>query len=250
MKYSENYNISWHDTDANRVVAASKIVTYLQETANHQCEGSGLPLDRLRDERGLGFILASLSLKILKPLHAYEKIEVLTWCQPSRGYTFNRYFEIKRDGELVAMASTVWVLLDIHQKTMVRASTIAEFDGCFYYDEPISPDAVPPRAKIAKDAELCEIGRRKIVYSDIDYNQHMNNTRYPDMLCDFLPEMTSISPAYRISSLSLSYIKESALGDTLTVYRGEAREDGAIPLQTKNQSGDICLEALLTLEEV
>jgi acyl-ACP thioesterase len=118
----------------------------------------------------------------------------------------------------------------------------------FYYDEPVDPAALLPKAKIAKDAIMTEVGNRKIMYSDIDYNMHMNNTRYPDMLCDYLSEMTDESQAYRVSALSLSYLKESRLGATLTVTRSERGEDGTVSVRTLNESGETCLEAVVGLE--
>ncbi len=249
MKFSNHIKTLWHDTDASRNVRPSKILEYMQETANLQCESSSLPLDALRDEHGLGFILGSLSLNILSPIHAYEEIDILTWCRPAKGYIFNRYFEIMRNGEKIAEASTVWVLLDIHSKSMVRASSYPFLDSCFYYDEPIDPSALPKKARIGSDVELYEAGKRKIVYSDIDYNMHMNNTHYPDMLCDFLAEMESTEPPYTVSSLSLSYLKESHLGDTLTVYRSDTGEDGTVFLRTVNSKDELCLEAVVKLDK-
>ena len=58
MSFSHTYTTRWHDTDANRCVRPSKIVEYMQETANRQCECSGLPLEWLRDEKGLAFIFS------------------------------------------------------------------------------------------------------------------------------------------------------------------------------------------------
>ena len=246
MKFTYKIKTNWHDTDANRCVRPSKILEYMQETANRQCEYSGLPLEKLRDEKGLAFILGALSMNIYQPLHAYEDIEVNTWCKEAKSYIFMRYFEIMRGEEKIAEAATTWVLIDINNKTMVRASSVDFFDGKFYYDEPVDPSVLLPKAKIAKDATLFEVGKRKICYSDIDYNMHMNNTRYPDMLCDFLTEMTE--ERHRISSLSLSYLKESRLGATLTVTRSERGEDGTVSVRTLNESGETCLEALVGLE--
>jgi len=250
MKFSNKIKVSWHDTDANRCVRPSKIVEYMQETANAQCEASGLPLDRLRDEKGLAFILGAMSISIYKPIHAYEDVEVRTWCKETKSYIFQRFFEIVRSGEVVAEASSTWVLIDLEKKSMVRASSYDFFDGKFYYDEPIGTDRVPPRVRIGKDTELREVGKRRIVYSDIDYNMHMNNTRYPDMLCDFIDELSSVEAPHRIKSLSLSYLKESHLGATLTVLRGDADEDGNILVCTQNESGETCLEAMVSIEKI
>jgi acyl-ACP thioesterase len=71
----------------------------------------------------------------------------------------------------------------------------------------------------------------------------MNNTHYPDMICDFLSEMTDDSPSYRIASLALSYIKESPLAATLTIYRSQPREDGTVEIRTINEDMQVCLEA-------
>ena len=250
MKFTYKIKTNWHDTDANRCVRPSKILEYMQETANRQCECSGLSLEKLRDEKGLAFILGALSMNIYQPLHAYEEIEVNTWCKEAKSYIFMRYFEIMRGGEKIAEATTTWVLIDLNTKTMVRASAYDFLNGCFYYDEPVDPEILLPKARIAKDAPLFEVGKRKIVYSDIDYNMHMNNTHYPDMLCDFLGEMTDENTAYTVGAMSLTYLKESHLGATLTVTRGEMSEDGSIEMRTLNENGEACLEAVVKLNKI
>lgn len=250
MKFTAKYTSNWHDTDAHRIVRTGALVRYMQETANRQCEESGLPLDKLRDEKGLGFILGTISLRIFKPLYAYEDFEVRTWCKPARGYTFNRYFEILRDGEIIASAATVWVLIDINEKKMVRAENYEWMHEHFYYDEPVDSEILPKKARILQNVELFSVGTRKIVYSDIDYNMHMNNTHYPDMLCDYLEEMTSEAPAYRVSAMSITYVKESRLGTTLSISRSEKDSLGNILVRTQNNQGEVCLDALVEITEI
>ena len=250
MKFTAKYTSNWHDTDARRIVRTGALVRYMQEPANRQCEELGLPLDALRDEKGLGFILGTISMKINKPLYAYEDFEVRTWCKMARGYTFNRYFEIVRGGEVIASAATVWVLLDINEKKMVRAENYEWMHEHFYYDEPVDPAILPKKARITQDVDLFPIGQRKIVYSDIDYNMHMNNTHYPDMLCDFLDEMISETPAYRVGAMSLTYVKESKLGATLSLSRSKMDEQGNILIRTQNEQGETCLDALARLVEI
>ncbi len=250
MKFSNHIKTSWHDTDAFRCVRPSKIVEYMQETANLQCASSGLPLDKLRDEKGLAFILGAMSISIKKPVRAYEEIEIRTWCKEAKSYIFQRFFEIVRKGEVVAEASSTWVLIDLDKRTMVRADNYAFLRESFYYDEPIASERLPKKARIPRDAELKEVGERKIVYSDIDYNMHMNNTRYPDMLCDYLTELEDEEKPARVKSLSLSYLKESHLGATLKILRTGAQDDGKIYIRTTNESGEACLEAVLCLEEI
>lgn len=243
MKFTNTYTTMWHDTDANRVMRTSKILMYLQETANIGCDKLGIPLDRLRDERGLGFILSQLSMKILRPIHSFENIEVSTWCREAKGYSFYRYFDIKINGKPCVFASSIWALVDINSRSLVKCdeSMVPHFP----YDEPVSADRLPPRARVSRNDVLEYVGDRRIYYSDIDYNMHMNNTNYPDMLCDFLPDMNG----KYVSEMSLSYLKEAPLGATLKINRG-LREDGYFVFKTENASSDICLEAIVKLKDI
>ena len=244
MKYSRKFTTKWHDTDANRIVTTSKILMYMQETGNLQCKEYGNPLDEMRDEKGQGFILGSISLKIFKPIYAYEDIEVVTWCRAARGFSFLRYFEIIRGGERVAAASPTWALVDINNKTLVRGDE--SMDKFYPIDEPMDESALPKKARIKKDAPTIKVGERKIMFSDIDYNMHMNNTKYPDMVFDFLPDREG----KYISEIALSYVKEAAYGDTVSVHLGKTDENGYLEVITKNSSGERCLECKVKLENI
>jgi acyl-ACP thioesterase len=91
------------------------------------------------------------------------------------------------------------------------------------------------------------VGERTIVYSDLDFNRHMNNTKYPDMICDYLPDMDG----KWVTSLSLSYLREAAFGDTLTVYRAPVEGDGeGYLIRTKRPDGVVCLEAEIGLSSL
>ena len=222
---------------------ASRLLVYMQETANLQCEDYGLPLDKLRDERGLGFVLGQLCMRIVEPIRAYEEITVNTWCREAKGYAFYRYFSVLRDGKTIAVASTVWGLVDINTKMLAKSDVLAADN--FPYDQPIPVHILPPKARAGKEEQLSFVGERRICYSDIDYNMHMNNTNYPDMLCDFLPDMTDRF----VYDISLSYLKEAHLGDTLKISHA-VRENGYHVLKTQNADGDTCLEALIRLSQI
>ena len=234
----------WHDTDANRVLTPTRVLAYMQETANLQCKEYGFFLDEQRDKNGVGFILGSISVSIDKPIYAYENITVNTWCKPSRGYSFARYFEIIRDGEIIARASSIWALVNIHTKALVKGDE--SLDKFFPIDEPIPMQELPPRVRIKKYSQLYKVGERRIGYSDIDYNMHMNNTKYPDMICDFLGDMKG----KRASAFSLSYLKEAAFGDNISVYVGNIDEDGYMDVITKNNSEDHCLECKIKIQNI
>ena len=241
MKYTENYKIKWHDTDAQRRVRPSNILVYMQETANLHLHAYHSNLDTLRDERGLAFLLSRVTVALLAPLHAFDEIDIETWISDGEGSQFLRFFRIWRGEELVAEAMTVWALLDLHSGRLLRNNQFSyPFDG----DEAITP-RYPVRFRVPKLDQMEKAGERRITFSDIDYNYHMNNTKYPDMLCDFIPSIES----RRVLGFSLSYLGEAAFGKTLEVYRSE--QDGGFCFRTLDrETGKVCLEACVFTEPI
>ncbi len=240
MKYSEFYQTRWHDTDASRLLRPSQILVYMQETSNrHVFAHSGMSLDALRDEKHLAFILSKLRLTFYRRPSAFENIEVQTWTCPARGFSSERSFRILRGDEVIAEASTVWALVDTEDHSLHRI----EDAGYRFEDEPPVSMELPARIRIPSQLSLQPLGQRKIVYSDLDYNMHMNNTRYPDMLCDFLP----LEEADKIRGMSLSYLHEAAYGNTLTVLG--AKYEDSYYLRTVNEEGTVCLEAQILTKE-
>ncbi|MBE6633451.1 MAG: hypothetical protein E7620_03795 [Ruminococcaceae bacterium] len=235
MKFSTKYTVRWHDTDANRILRPSALLMYMQETANHQLRASDMDLDRLRDERGLGFLLSRISVCVYHRLYAYDEIEVQTWIVEGKGLSFNRCFRVLRGEEIVAEAFSTWGLMDLFGKRLVRQEN---FQYPFGGDDPISL-SLPVRFRLPALSEMEPVGERTIVYSDLDYNCHMNNTHYPDMLCDFTPNILSRC----VAGFSLSYLQEAAHGKKLSVYRAQSGDE--FLFRTVDEEGTVCLEAKL-----
>jgi acyl-CoA thioesterase FadM len=240
MKHSEHYKIKWHDTNANREVRPSKILMYMQETANAHLLANGLSLDSLRDERSLAFLLSRIAIRFYKPLFTGDEIEVQTWICEGHGFAFDRCFVVIRGNEVIAEAYSVWALLNLKEKRLMRTN---EFSYGFPPELPLESELVT-RLRMPAVSSMTYAGERKIVFSDIDYNGHMNNTNYPDMLCDFVPQIHQ----KRVVSLTLSFLHEATYEHSLQVYRKE--EENGFYFRTLDTDGTVCLDALMQLEEI
>ena len=233
MKFVKEYTTRWHDTDATRIVRPTQLLVYMQETSNAHLDSTGHNLDRLRDEHSLAFLLSKTKIALYAPLYAHEEIRVETFTAESRAFGFNRYYRILRGDEVIAAADTTWALIDLNSKQLCKADA---FDFGFEH-EPSLDIGLPPRFRVPHTDELELLGERRIVYSDLDYNMHMNNTRYADMLCDFMP----LEDIPKIKGMSLSYLHEAAFSDVIKIYA--KKSDGRYSFRTVNQNGITCLEA-------
>lgn len=238
MKHTETYYLRWYETNAARELRPSALLALMQETANLQFERANRSLDVLRDREGLAFILSRLALDMPVPLHAYDTVTVETFTCPSHGAGFMRGFCVRRGDETVARGASQWALVNLATRRLTPVSA-APFS---FEDEPPAVTEMPLRFAAPANATFEAVGTRTVAYEDIDYNMHMNNARYPDMVCDFLPDPAAV----RVTGISLSYLKEAPYGGVLAVERADLG-GGRYQFSAKNDA-NLCLEALVKTE--
>lgn len=240
MKWSREYSVNVNDADSNNIVSASALLRFMQDAANRAIAEDGPSFDELY-ERGLTFILCRLSLSSYAPIRVHDTITVETWACESKGLQFDRCFRILKDGAIVAEAVSVWALCGVKDKRIHR---VTEIDANYRTDDMLELD-LPTRIRIPEDAELSLKGERTVEYADIDANGHMNNTRYPDILCGYLGESMA---GMRVISLAISFAGEAPLGDTIKYYSGSS--DGVFYIKSLRGDGKTNVEAEIILEAI
>lgn len=233
--YQRGLEVDVHDVDINGVARASALMRYLQSAAQYQLTDNGMSYDMLKRKRR-AFILSRIKIEFTQPIRAYEHLRAITFPCESRGYSFLRCYKLKRDGETVARAASIWALIDTDTHSLVRVN---DFDLGLDTYTPL--DIAPGR--IIMPAEMKEVGTYPVTYGIIDQNRHMNNTAYPDMYASFLP-----MDGNRISSISINYSNEAPMGDTLTVLSG--KRDGIYCFKTLRSDGKINTEAEIELTKI
>lgn len=239
MKWSTDFTVRYHDTDANEIVSPSFIFKLLQETAMCQMKAQR-PSYRELLNQNKSFVISGIRVEMYEPLTHGEVITVSTWgCEP-RGFSFPRSYSIERDGEIVCEANSTWALVDTREKKLVRSSDV---ELNYYTDKP-NELSNPVRFRIPAELNLSLVGEYTIRYSDTDVNGHMNNTNYPDMLLNAMP-----SPENKlIKSIAISYQSEAKVGDCLKIYMG--RMDGKYYLRSVHEDGKVNIEAEIIAESL
>ena len=213
MSYSMHVSVLVHDTDARHIARPSAVWRWMQEAANRQMRSEGPSYDELM-ERGLSFLLSRMCVDFVRPIMQYEELTVETFALPSRGYSFERgYKVIDETGKTVAAGQSVWALYDLNAGRLARVEAL----GSGYSGGEAPAVSAPIRFLIPDSVKLSPVGERKIFWSDVDVNRHMNNTGYANLLYDFLPDPA----AGQLIGASINYRHEAKLGETLTVLSGE-----------------------------
>lgn len=213
MGYTMKISVPVHDTDARHIARPSSVWRWLQEAANRQMLTEGPSYDALM-ERGLSFLLSRMCVDFIRPIRQYEDLTVETFALPSRGYSFERGYRLTdAEGATVAAGLSIWALYDLNAGRLAKVDVLG--DG---YSGGEAPNVTAPaRFVIPETVSLSKVGERRIVWSDVDVNLHVNNTGYPNLLCDFLPDPA----AGELLGMSINYRNEAKLGETVEVLYGE-----------------------------
>ena len=240
MKYQENYNVKFHDTDVNEVVSVSHILKFMQETSMRHMKARRPSYEELFDDKK-AFILSNIRLEIYNPIYAYEDISCKTWACPSRGFSFMRSYSIERNGEAMAEAHTTWALVDTESKKLYRVNDVdlSNYDT----DEPVSLEN-PLRIRIPNDIPMSLSGEYTVCFTDTDLNGHMNNTNYPDMIINCLANPENI----RIKSIGISFVNDIKRGESVKLYT--VKTDGKLFFRSIKEDGSTNIEAELIIESL
>lgn len=247
MKFKQKYKVLFHDTDTNGIIYPTRLFMFLQETAHGHTNSMNCAPEVMIERDGGCFWLTRICVSILADIHWDDELEVVTYAtDDSRGFSFNRCFEVYRGGEMVCEAYSVWALMNL---TTMRPTAVKDWSIDLGLEPPVKPSA-PLHVRIPKDIDMKENGEHTVCYRDIDYNGHMNNARYPDVICGFIPfEMLE---GKRVGEISISFLHEAPRGETIKGFYGEDGEEKDVfyVRTTRCSDGNTNIEARVRLTEV
>jgi acyl-ACP thioesterase len=213
---SQPHTILSEQVDMQRNLKPSSLLMMLQEIALDHCRLLNLGSDTTLN-RNLLWVVTRYYVSIERMPRYEESVTLETWPGPMRRILFPRYFRMyDSDGTVLLRASSVWVLIDGSERTMISPKQygLPEYAGHVEGDE--VPYNVPARAVPEIRTE-----HFTVPYSYIDLNGHMNNTRYLDLCGDLIADDVMKK---KLTSISAEFQSEIAYKQTVTIGIGT---DGA-----------------------
>lgn len=202
-----------YDVQPNGIIRPSALFKLFQKIAGDDLDKTGMTYDILRSH-GIVFVLTKNTVKFYDEIKRYDEISVTTYPRETRGVSFIRDYDVRIGDKVVAYASSAWVLLDINNRRLLRPNAldpIGTIPTCT--DNLIEIE--DKRIKFKSD-DLDETDVRKVYYSQIDTNGHMNNTFYADIVFDYLPDELRTTLSGKL--FSIYYTTEIMQGQTFDIY--------------------------------
>ncbi|MDR2536414.1 MAG: acyl-ACP thioesterase [Treponema sp.] len=185
---------------------------YFQEAAINHAELLGIGREAMA-QTGQVWILSRMSVSIESRPKYRESLTVRSWPRGWEKLFALREYDIRDATDTaIVRGSSGWLIVDREKRRPLRPQPIIE-------PLPLNK-ALPilPGGAIGLESRdnLSKIGERRAVYSDIDFNGHVNNTRYIQWIQDVLdPELFERASRMR---LDINYLREIKAGDLAELW--------------------------------
>ncbi len=202
-EFSQKIFVDYSMVDKEYTLKLSSLLRFMQNAATEHYDKKGLGRARLISE-GMVFLLSKISLKLTRHIKAEEIFTLTTWEGEIKGAYFVRNFAFLINGEKVGEAQTLWVIVNPETHAILRPTDFP------YPVESLGREVDVSAGKISERGlaeTVCET--RRVRYSELDCNGHMNNCVYADWCVDLINKNST--------EFEINFNHEAKLDDTLTL---------------------------------
>ena len=208
--YRESFKIRMNEADTKGFLRPDALTGLLQETAGNHAKKLQFDIADLQ-EKNCTWILHKLHFKMNGYPRWRDTITIETW--PSSGNRLLAYRDFRilnQQNELLGLAVSHWIIFDLIKKRPVRISNSILKLGADIEEHvlPVDSDIVTSSEK-----DLKVRNRFEVHFSDLDMNNHLNNTVYVRCILDSLPVKTA--EAGYCKELIIKFKSEATYGNRI-----------------------------------
>ncbi|MDR2796399.1 MAG: acyl-ACP thioesterase [Spirochaetaceae bacterium] len=228
--FEKKYMVTVGDVDTDRYIKPSVLFDFFQSLTTEHGEDLGVGLDVMLS-KGQGWILLRFSVLIERRPRFGDRLTISTWPQGFDRLLCMRNYDVLDDsGALLARACSSWLVLDIEKRRPLRPAALAT-------PMPLNEGRIfleGGARSLAKHDGLVKTAERTSLYSDIDFNGHVNNARYIQWIQDALPK-DFIKNAVKLR-IDINYVNEVVLGETVEIYSSSPCPASTLALEGRKVS--------------
>jgi acyl-ACP thioesterase len=212
------------------------LLRYFQEAAFEHANNLGVGYNKLQDEN-VFWVLSGMWLEtgILPGFDA--SVTVKTWPRGINKLYSLRDFQLYHNGQEVAKATSLWLMVDVKTKRIVRPERF--MTNISFPTQRVFSDDFSSIEQI-KEKRLIE--ERRVRYSDLDINRHVNNIRYVEWILDAISDLRCEKI---ISTLKIQYLGEFLENEKILIYCEQTDLINQIKIEINHEDGKTGIRALL-----
>jgi len=224
------YTVQYQEIDASRRLRLHTLENYLLNAAGNSADEYGIGSHNL-NPRGFTWVLIRLSMEIDDLPTQGDELTIETWVTSNKHMLSERCFRMYKNGIFFGQANSSWAIINLKSRSLENL-----FEEKAFLDYPFEPSLeIAPASQIRplKIAEEKAVSYT-IQYTDVDYNNHCNSTKYVEMMLNTYPKLATLP----VKRLDIIYSKEVRFGEKVTICFGNL-ETSMLQFEIRNSAGDI-----------
>ncbi len=221
--YSKKFTLEAIHCDCFGNCKPSALLYFVQEASGDHCQLLNVSTENHR----LLWAILRHKLQITRLPRQGETLTLETWPMPTTRTAYPRSV-IAYDGEHRELFRSIalWVLMDPDTRSLVLPGKSGiTVNGILRGTELSVPGSLVP-------GTLASTQSRRVCYSDLDVNGHMNNVRYMDWIWDLFP--SSFHENHDPKAITLCYLAEAREADLLDLH-WQLRPEGTLQVEIFRQ---------------
>jgi len=215
--YSHDWEINFLQCMPNGLLRHTELCNILQLTAGYHAELGGINFTdmQLHDQ---AWVLSRMRVEIEELPKWTETITVTTWIYDLQGSRSIRAFEVHVSGRKIIGSVTYWAVFN----TKLRKAEALALPHEHVETYPERKATAESFKKVDVNRESVLNSERKIVLSDVDIVNHVNNVKYLEWCLDDIDPRPILKQ--QLKSFDMNFLRELKLGDAVQLFsaKGDA----------------------------
>ena len=172
--FTKEFTIASCDLNTKGHARLTSMANFFQEVAYYHASELGLGYHEMKT-RKTTWVLSRMRIHMKRYPVWNEQIKLETWPSGAeRLFALRDFRVLDSKGEIIGMASTAWLIMDIDTHRLIRPKEMMEqfkmiVHDVQMFDRPLDKIAAPGECRLMKEHE--------VVFSDLDIVGHVNNAQ-------------------------------------------------------------------------
>ena len=243
--WQETFPVRFGAIDKSDRLTLNAALQFFQEAAISHAENLGVGREEMAHSKQ-GWVLSRLTVIADRRPKYQETITVRSWPRGGEKLFAMRNFDIRdKDDVPVVKAKSAWIIVDIEKRRPLRPQSIMD---SLPQNEGL--ESLPAEANavisLPERDNLQIVATKKALYTDIDYNGHVNNVSYIKWIEDTLdPQLPENADKMR---MDINYLNEVLSGETVKIFSAQIEDDAfAFAFEGRKETGQAAFRAELRL---
>ena len=209
--FSKDWEINFTQCTPNGYIKYTDLCNLLQLTAAAHSEIGGISFSDMQ-EFDQAWVLSRMRVEITELPKWKDTVTVKTWINTLENSRSVRALELYVNGTKLVGSETFWAVFNT--KTRRPEQLALPYSHFELFPENKATNESFSKINVHGDTEL--VCQKKVVLSDLDIVNHVNNVKYLEWCLDYVP--TKLILNQKITNFEMNFMKELSLNDFVSIH--------------------------------